>query len=341
MNELSLFSGAGGGLLGTKLLGFKYIGYVEYNDYCQRVIRQRIIDGILDEAPIFGDIRAFISEGYAKSYQGMVDILSAGFPCQPFSVAGKQEGAADDRNMWPETIAAIRIIRPRFALLENVPGLLAHEYGRTIFRDLAESGYIPRWRILSAAEMGAPHKRDRLFIVADTSGGRCSKSGEREIQQQGRTEVVSSSVITNAESQSGNGRNHHRKNSQCKVLKSGNSRGAANVANTNSIGRNGGGTIKSKTGRNEFKDGGKTMADTESKRPQRICDSGKSSGKSSGKQQRCRPPGGINQAGSWWATEPGMGRVAHGVANRVDRLKAIGNGQVPAVVKTAWQILTS
>ena len=81
MRELSLFTGAGGGLLGTKLLGWRPVGYVENSEYCQRVIAARIRDGFLEEAPIFGDIRAFIGEGYAESYQGMVDVLSAGFPC--------------------------------------------------------------------------------------------------------------------------------------------------------------------------------------------------------------------------------------------------------------------
>lgn len=166
MNELSLFTGAGGGLLGTKLLGWNHIGYVENNEYCQKVLAQRIKDGFLDEAPIFGDIRAFIGEGYAEAYQGMVDVITAGFPCQPFSSAGRRKSADDDRNMWPETIRCIREISPRFAFLENVPGLISCGYLGTILGDLAESGYDCRWRVLSAAEVGAPHKRDRLWIVA-------------------------------------------------------------------------------------------------------------------------------------------------------------------------------
>ena len=93
MNELSLFSGGGGGLLGTMLLGWRPIGYVEWNDYCQRIIAARIRDGYLPDAPIFSDIRAFIRDGYAASYQGMVDVITGGFPCQPFSNAGKRLGA--------------------------------------------------------------------------------------------------------------------------------------------------------------------------------------------------------------------------------------------------------
>ena len=144
MNELALFAGAGGGILGSKLLGHRMIGYVEFNEHCQKTIRRRIDDGILDNAPIFTDIRAFNGEGYAEAYQGMVDVLTAGFPCQPFSVSGPQEGELDPRNMWPETIRSIRIIRPRFAYLENVPGLLVSGYIRRIFGDLAESGYHTR-----------------------------------------------------------------------------------------------------------------------------------------------------------------------------------------------------
>lgn len=172
MRELSLFTGAGGGVLGTHLLGWIPKGYVEIDEYCQRVIRQRIDDGLLADAPIFGDIRAFIREGFAGAYQGMVDVVSAGFPCQPFSTAGRRKGADDNRNLWPETLEVIRQVRPRYCLLENVRGLLSSGYFPEILKGLAESGYDARWRVLSAAEVGAPHKRERLWIVAHTLDGR-------------------------------------------------------------------------------------------------------------------------------------------------------------------------
>ncbi|KKM24605.1 hypothetical protein LCGC14_1603450 [marine sediment metagenome] len=166
MNELSLFTGAGGGLLATHSLGWVPVGYVEFDDYCQRVLAQRIKDGLIPVAPIFGDIRAFNGEGYAASYTGLVDIITAGFPCQPFSVAGKGEAENDPRNMWPPTIECIRLVRPRYALLENVPGLLAHEYTRAIFGELAEAGYDARWCVLGADDAGANHRRKRLWIWA-------------------------------------------------------------------------------------------------------------------------------------------------------------------------------
>jgi len=170
LNELSLFTGSGGGLLGTKLLGFKHIGYVEWNEHCQKVISQRITDGLLNEAPIFGDIEKFINEGYAGAYSGLVDILTAGFPCQPFAPGGLGHAERDERNRWPETLKCIRIIRPRGILLENSANLINHEYIRRIFRDLAELGYSARWDVLSACMFGAPHTRERLFIVAYPNG---------------------------------------------------------------------------------------------------------------------------------------------------------------------------
>lgn len=186
MRHLSLFTGAGGGELGAILLGWHTIGYVEWNEYCQRIIRARIDDGAIPNAPIFSDIKLFNSEGYAKSYQGMVDVISAGFPCQPFSVAGNRLGEDDEQNMWPETIRSIRTIGPRYCLLENVPGLLSNQYIGTIFRDLSESGYDARWKTISASEIGGPHRRERLFIVAYSNSIRCNEGNiQNRINPQG------------------------------------------------------------------------------------------------------------------------------------------------------------
>ena len=167
LRELSLFSGVGGGLLGTRyLLKWQTVGYVEYEEYCQKVLRQRIRDGLLDAAPIFGDIKGFISEGYAESYKGLVDVITGGFPCQPFSTAGKQRGKDDERNMWPATCEVIKIIKPKYAFLENVPGLFSSGYFESILSDLAQIGYDAKWCHLSASNCGAPHKRKRIWLFA-------------------------------------------------------------------------------------------------------------------------------------------------------------------------------
>lgn len=173
MTELSLFSGAGGGLLGSKLLGWRCVGYVESDDYCRGVLRARIRDGTFDDAPIFDDVRTF--DG--MSYRGRVDIVTAGFPCTPWSHTGDRKGEGDERNLWPDTLRIIREVRPRFVYLENVPGLLAsHGYFGTILAGLAESGFDARWKVVSAADVGAPHIRARLWIlayVANADVGRC------------------------------------------------------------------------------------------------------------------------------------------------------------------------
>jgi DNA (cytosine-5)-methyltransferase 1 len=194
LRELSLFTGAGGGLLASKLLGWKTIGYVEINDYCQRVIAQRIKDGILDEAPIFGDIRAFISEGYAESYSGMVDVVTGGFPCQPFSIVGKKLGENDPQNMWPATLDCIRQVRPRYVFLENVPGLLTHPYFIRILENLSSCFLDAVGIPLSAAECGADHVREREWIFAYPDGESRTKAIEKVFAAGGKWETRSGSL---------------------------------------------------------------------------------------------------------------------------------------------------
>ncbi len=323
MRELSLFTGAGGGLLGTKLLGWESVGYVEFNEYCQRVLAQRIEDGILDEAPIFGDVREFILSGAAEQYRGIADVVSAGFPCQPFSVAGKRSGESDDRNLWPETLAVLRAVRPRYALLENVPGLLAHEYARRIFGDLAESGFDAQWRVLSAAECGAPHKRDRVWILAayqhetwcsnywrfggepcdcgyedaaDTIRCACGYEFDAACGRYGCPNCLGEAMADAAQYGRGQGRQGRLAGEHSAIP---NAEGA--LADGGSVGLENQCEARPAQGAID--------------RPGDECDS------------------------SWWAIEPDVGRVADGVAHRVDRLKAIGNGQVPAVVASAWGLL--
>jgi len=176
LNELSLFSGAGGGLLGSKLLGWKTIAYVEWDDYCQEVLKARIKDGYLDDAPIFSDISTF----KGKQFRGLVDVITAGFPCQPFSIAGEKKGEDDEKNKWPDTIRILREIRPKYALFENVSGLLISGYFGRILTDIHESGYDVSWDCIPSASIGAPHRRDRLWIFCTNSEGKRFLSGKNE-----------------------------------------------------------------------------------------------------------------------------------------------------------------
>ena len=171
LRSLHLFAGAGGGILADLLLGHIPVCAVEIDPYCQGVLMHRQADGYLPWFPIWDDVRTF--DG--APWHGHVDIMSGGFPCQPWSLAGARKGATDNRNLWPDTFRVVRAVRPHYVFLENVPGLLAHAYFGRILGDLAEAGYDARWCVLGADDVGAPHRRRRLWILAtDThsaSGG--------------------------------------------------------------------------------------------------------------------------------------------------------------------------
>ena len=140
--------------LGLRLAGLdiRTVGYVEIDPYCQQLLQARIEDGHLDYAPIIRDIKA----ADFRPMAGLVDIITAGFPCQPHSVAGKREGAGDERNLWPDTLRAVSEVGPTYVLLENVPGILTNGYGGTVVGQLSELGYDCRWGVVSAADTGAP-----------------------------------------------------------------------------------------------------------------------------------------------------------------------------------------
>ncbi len=152
----SLFSGIGGLDLAMEACGHAPLWQVEMDAFC---------NGILDthgpDLQRYMDIREI-----NWAVVDRPDLLCGGFPCQPFSVAGQNRGVDDDRNMWPETYRAVRELGPRYVFLENVPGLLAHGYFGRILGDLAEGGYDAVWDTFTAAEVGAPHRRERLFILA-------------------------------------------------------------------------------------------------------------------------------------------------------------------------------
>jgi len=326
LRELSLFSGAGGGVLGGKLLGFNCIGYVEYEKYCQQNIRQRITDSLLDAAPIFGDIRRFISEGYADQYKGMVDVLTGGFPCQPFSVAGKKAGADDPRNMWPQTIECLRRVRPRYGFFENVPGLLNSGYFPTILREISESGYAVQWCTLGADDVGAPHRRKRIWILAysqhhglpgceepESTGPRGNEAtGERRAEQSAGPVGGTGGDADLAYPPGANGSR--------KLQEPG---------------------IKSRISQERMSPGGCGGISWWDKDPADVLDTDQHDEQPKrGLQEGEAPTTARSGEERRGAVKSRLGRVAHGVANRVDRLKAIGNGQVPAVAAAAWRILT-
>jgi DNA (cytosine-5)-methyltransferase 1 len=254
MNELALFAGAGGGILGGKLLGCRTVCAVEWEPYPASVLCARQNDGLLPPFPIWDDIQTF--DG--NPWRGIVDVVSGGFPCTDISAAGKGAGIdGENSGLWREMARVICEVRPKFVFVENSPMLTSRGLGR-VLGDLASMGFDARWGVLGAADVGANHQRDRIWIVANAYNARL-EWWEQQPQ------------VSNEK---------------------------RNLADTDSAQRK----------RNECS--------------QRIGAQYTDFG-----------------SASWWSIEPNVGRVANGVAARVDRLKAIGNGQVPLCAATAWRIL--
>ena len=162
MNEMALFAGAGGGILGGLLCGFRTVCAVEIEPYFRDVLAARQDDGTLQPFPIWDDVRTF--DG--KPWRGVVDIVTGGFPCQDISAAGKGEGIEGERSgLWKEMARIIREVGPRFALVENSPVLTSRGLG-TVLCDLAEMGYDAQWGVLGARHVGACHRRDRIWVCA-------------------------------------------------------------------------------------------------------------------------------------------------------------------------------
>jgi len=300
MNELHLFAGAGGGILGGQLLGHTTVCAVEIEEYPRQILLQRQRDGVLPKFPIWDDITTF--DG--TPWRGAVDVICGGFPCQDISAAGKGTGIGGKRSgLWKEYARIAREIRPQFIFAENSP-LLRGRGLDVVLGDLSELGYDARWCVLGAWHVGAPHKRNRMWVLAkarSNSQSAGARVNERRIR--GLSERCSQ----------------------------GQERLGPDVADPDSQRLQGDKLARGSDTQGRQKQDGPVAKCGEIPHSSVARLEGNVRGLSEG-QGSSRP--------SWWASEPSVGRMAHGLARRVDRIKAIGNGQVPAVAATAWRILT-
>jgi len=306
MNELALFAGAGGGILGGHLLGWRTVCAVEWEAYPASVLVARQNDKILPPFPIWDDVQTF--DG--KPWQGIVDVVSGGFPCQDISAAGKGDGLDGERSgMWREMARIIGEVRPKYAFIENSPMLTTRGLER-VLADLAKMGFNAEWGVLSAADVGANHKRDRIWIVAKQRNifshsmhnrARWGKQQSESIEKTDGTMANSSQLFSNSSNNNTRFSLERKKKSEFR-----NNNGTENISNT-----------------------------TEQRC--KKCSSETSDKIFTSNVGWCNSN--FRATSDWWSSEPNVGRVADGVAARVDRLKAIGNGQVPLCAATAWNIL--
>ena len=328
MNELALFAGAGGGILGGKLLGWRTVCAVEWEPYPASVLCARQNEKILAPFPIWDDVRTF--DG--KPWRGIVDVVSGGFPCQDISAAGHGAGISGSRSgLWSEMARIIGEVRPRYAFVENSPMLTSRGLG-TVLGDLAALGFDARWGVISAADVGAPHLRERIWIVGHANVHGIPASNDKQVIQRkpNRTpENIQQSTRSNI-SKISNGNGYSQSTGAINAEQACES----DMADADQQHRRGESQQPhnnyGETVLHEFSGGGGDVSHTN-------CTGGKEQrgGVANGTQHK------TTERRSGWPPEPNVGRVAHGVAARVDRLKAIGNGQVPAVAALAWEMLTA
>jgi DNA (cytosine-5)-methyltransferase 1 len=289
----SLFSGIGGFDLGLERAGCEIIWQVENNEYCRRVLRKH-----WPSVPCHGDITVIDWRDIPA-----VDLVCGGFPCQPFSCAGKQRGAADDRYLWPEVVRCLSILRPTWFLGENVPGLL-HLGIDQVLSDLEALGYQTSVLGIPACGVDAPHRRDRLWIVGwHANDWRCSRNGwkEREIQEQNSISARNIHHVAHAARlQPG------RKESWPIGERTGECSESINVADAKECG-------------------------LEREREQSTGDTERS--------RQVKPVGRRSANNGRWLPEPAVGRVAHGIPHRVDRLKGLGNAIVPQIAEALGMMI--
>jgi DNA (cytosine-5)-methyltransferase 1 len=379
VNGLAVCAGAGGLELGLHLaLGVAYrcVGYVERDAYAAAVLVARMEDQALDRAPVWDDLATF--DG--RPWHGRVDLLSAGFPCQPSSSAGARKGTDDERWLWPDIARVIEAVEPRLVFVENVPGLLTVNRGDAfaeVVETLAALGFDAEWDCFSATEVGASHLRQRLFVLAHARrGGTAAINGHPPRDATGSSAHVGDSSCVLADAASGRRRGSDwlhvglEPGPLASLALNGGGRHVADadgrgqrVDGAQAVGGDDGSddpdgsvtNVGDADGWDEQRDrsgradprlsaGGPGGAVGDPHEPRRE---GSRQAEGSWAWQRPFPPGPGDQA-AWGAIladrptlEPAVRGVADGLAYRVDRLRAVGNGVVPMAAAVAWLALSA
>jgi DNA (cytosine-5)-methyltransferase 1 len=325
---LDLFSGLGGFSLGLERTGkFKTVAFCEIDKYCTLLL-QKHWKGI----KIYEDVRKINKEQFDTDGIEYPDIITGGFPCQPFSIAGKQKGTGDDRHLWPEMFRIIKTFKPKFVIGENVKGLINIQDGlvfETVCTDLESEGYEVQAFNIPAAGVGAPHRRERIWILATNVANSISDNEREQITRGDEEEKRIQEEYRQDNSTT-------RQSSRTSAIRNGD-RGYEDMANSNTRLSNGTNEeifSRGQTSNTSSTGGGdKDVANTESEQSHSN-DNGQEQREIS--QQEQIELGGRSGGTLWpsnWEFEPNVGRVANGVPGRVHRLKGLGNSIVPKIAE--------
>jgi len=376
LNVISFCSGYGGIERGLDLAGtdHRVLAYVEIEAYAIANLVNKMESGQLDAAPIYSNLKTFP----AHLFRDCVDLITGGYPCQPFSSAGKRGGEQDPRHLWPYIREHINAIRPTQCFFENVEGHISLGLS-SVISDMEEDGYSTTWQIFSASEIGAPHQRKRVYILgslqyANTDSGDGSSKQERE--HEGAEELIRSSegrvgspfpnansstlrhqserttprrfdIQTGGEAQSGiDGEEKSLANASIPARHD--AEADSQCTDTNSIGSH----RKEEHQRRRIQRGvelqdkqvsesrqiRQNVADTTGIGTQGLRPSGEQKPYAHG-QAKLPMREGERPRPTAWPAEPNVGRVVDGCADRVDRIRLLGNGVVPQTAAKAWSIL--
>ncbi len=304
----SLFAGIGGFDLGLERAGMECRWQVEIDAYANSVLAKHW-PGVTR----WGDVRTFPA-GDPADWQ--VDLICAGVPCQPVSNAGKQKGASDERWMWGEALRVVADLKPRFFVAENPIGILNHDSGRTLrglLRAIASVGYVCEWHVIPASAVGAPHRRERVWLVAHADSSGTWVEEHRSSGQARESTGSPQPTLLRQENRPASAKGAYA--------------GCENVADTDGISCTAGQPRRAVE-----------RLSISRPRPQRRQDKRQAGAVAwdCGANDGCSSWGRmatVNECREQWAAEPGVGRVAHGVPHRVDRLRCLGNAIVPQVAE--------
>ena len=300
LTHLSLFSGIGGLDLAAEAAGFVTVGQCEWADYPTKILEKHWPD-----VPRWRDIRTLTGEDfYARTGLRTVDVISGGFPCQPFSCAGKRRGKDDDRYLWPEMLRVIRELRPAWVLGENVPGIVNLALD-TVLADLEAEGYEVQTFLVPACGVDAPHKRNRVCILAHA----VNWSGA--VRRDGELQDASGDGKARPDNGGGTAEPITGERRQDKSWPAGMADGLRTAVHEADPDADGDGLQG--RGPEPLLDASDTHTHTHS----------------AGLRWPAEKPCGSHAAWEAWPDEPDVGRVAYGIPNRVDRIKCLGNAVVP------------